>query len=148
MNDVGSLAELRELNRQNRLPLLTFIAVISGLMILMVALGLTGMMWQNVRRRTREIGIRRAGGAPGGRIYVQFLGEPAVLVIVAIALGCVVILQFGLLDMVLWSRVPAWVAACGVGATALVLFLVVMLCGLYPSWLAARVRPAQALHHD
>ena len=146
--DVGSLAELREFNRQNRLPLLTFIAVISGLMVLMVALGLTGMMWQNVRRRTREIGIRRAVGAPGGRIYGQFLGELAVLVTAAIALGCLPVLQFGLLDMVLWSRVPAWVAACGVGATALVLFLVVLLCGLYPSWLAARVRPAEALHHD
>ena len=117
-------------------------------MMLMVALGLTGMMWQNVRRRTREIGIRRAVGAPGGRIYGQFLGELAVLVSAAIALGCLPVLQFGLLDMVLWSRVPAWVAACGVGATALVLFLVVLLCGLYPSWLAARVRPAEALHHD
>ncbi len=145
---VGSLAGIREFNRQNRLPLLTRIAVISGLMILMVALGLIGIMWQNVRRRTREIGIRRAVGAPGGRIYGQFLGELAVLVTAAIVLGCFPIFQFGLLDMVLWSRVPAWVAACGVGATALVLFSVVMLCGLYPSWLAARVRPAEALHHD
>ena len=146
--NAGSLEGLRELNRQNRLWLLTIIAVISGLMMLMVALGLTGMMWQNVRRRTREIGIRRAVGAPGGRIYGQFLGELVVLVTAAIALGCLPLFQFGLLDLVLWSRVPAWVAACGVGATAVVLVFVVMLCGLYPSWLAARVRPAEALHHD
>ncbi len=145
---VKSLAERRDAVRLERLQLLGFIAVISGLMMLMVALGLTGMMWQHVRRRTREIGIRRAVGAPGGRIYGQFLGELAVLVTVAIALGCVPMVQFGLLDMVLGSRVPAYVAACGIGATALALYLLVLLCGLYPSWLASRVRPAEALHHD
>ena len=56
--------------------------------------------------------------------------------------------QFGLLDMVLGSQVPTYVAVCGLGATALVLYLLVLLCGLYPSWLAAKVRPVEALHHD
>ena len=146
--DFKSLARIREDSRRTRHTTVPFIAVISGLMMLMVALGLTGIMWQNVRRRTREIGIRRAVGAPAGRIYGQFLGELAVLVTAAIVLGCVPLLQLGLLDMVLGSRVPGTVAAAGVGATALVLYLGVMLCGLYPSWLAARVKPAEALHHD
>lgn len=146
--EVKSLARIRDDSLLGRLSTLAFIAVISGLMMLMVALGLIGIMWLNVRRRTREIGIRRAVGAPAGRIYGQFLGELAVLVTAAIALGCVPLLQLGLLDMVLGSRVPGTVAAAGVGATALVLYLGVMLCGLYPSWLAARVRPAEALHHD
>ena len=138
--EVQSLTQLRQEASKNRLTTLAFIGVISGLMMLMVALGLTGIMWLNVRRRTREIGIRRAVGAPAGRIYGQFLGELGVLVTAAIALGCVPLLQLGLLDMVLGSRVPGSVAAAGVGATALVLYLGVMLCGLYPSWLAARVR--------
>ena len=145
---IQSLTQLRQEASKNRLMILAFIAVISGLMMLMVALGLIGIMWLNVRRRTREIGIRRAVGAPAGRIYGQFLGELAVLVTAAIALGCWPLLQLGLLDMVLGSRVPGPVAAAGVGATALVLYLGVMLCGLYPSWLAARVKPAEALHHD
>lgn len=145
---VESLAERNEDDRLDRLSSLWFLALLSGLMMLMVALGLIGVIWQNVRRRTREIGIRRAVGAPAGRIYWQFLGEPAVLVTAAIVLGCLPLLQLGLLDMVLWSPVPAPVAAAGVGATALVLYLVVLLCGLYPGWVAARVRPAEALHHD
>ena len=142
---VESLAARQEDDRLNQVQNLGFIAVISGLMMFMVALGLTGMMWQNVRRRTREIGIRRAAGAPTGRIYGQFLGELAVIVTVAIALGCVPMVQFGLLDMVLGSRVPTYVAVCGLGATALVLYLLVLLCGLYPSWLATKVRPVEAL---
>ena len=117
--NVESLAERREDDRLGQLQNLGFIALLSGLMMFMVALGLTGMMWQNVRRRTREIGIRRAAGAPTGRIYGQFLGELAVIVTVAIALGCVPMVQFGLLDMVLGSRVPTYVAVCGLGATAL-----------------------------
>ena len=104
---IQSLTQLRQEASKNRLTTLAFIAAISGLMMLMVALGLIGIMWQNVRRRTREIGIRRAVGAPAGRIYGQFLGELAVLVTAAIALGCIPLLQLGLLDMVLGSRVPA-----------------------------------------
>ena len=50
--------------------------------------------------------------------------------------------------MVLGSQVPTYVAVCGLGATALVLYLLVLLCGLYPSWLATKVRPVEALHHD
>lgn len=146
--EVESLADIQDEARGHRHLKLGFIALLSSLMMLMVALGLIGMMWQNVRRRTREIGIRRSVGAPGGRIYGQFLGELVVLVTVAIALGCVPIVQFGLLDMVLWSRIPTYVAVCGLGATALVLYLLVLLCGLYPSWLAAKVRPVEALHHD
>ena len=84
---------------------------------------------------SRNTAAARAGGGP-------------LFLTAAIALGCVPLLQLGLLDMVLGSRVPGTVAAAGVGATALVLYLGVMLCGLYPSWLAARVKPAEALHHD
>ena len=146
--EVESLAAIQDEARGHRYLKLGSIALLSGLMMLMVALGLIGMMWQNVRRRTREIGIRRATGAPGARIYGQFLGELTVLVTVAIALGCVPIVQFGLLDMVLWSRVPTYVVASSLGATAFVLYLLVLLCGLYPSWLAAKVRPVEALHHD
>ena len=127
--EVKSLAAVEEEDRAFRLRMLGRIARISGLMMFVVALGLIGMMWQSVRRRTREIGIRRAVGAPGVRACGQFLGEWAVLVTVAIALGCVSIVQFGLLDkvdMVLWSQLPAPVAAAGVGATALVLYLAVL----------------------
>ncbi|MCY3735444.1 MAG: hypothetical protein OXG13_03525 [Gemmatimonadaceae bacterium] len=44
------------------------------------------------------------------------------------------------------GRLPDTAAAASVGA--LILYLGVMLCGLYPSWLAARVKPAEALHHE
>ena len=145
---VSSLAEIHDSKEAQRLQLLNYAALLSGLLMLMVVLGLTGIMWQNVRRRTEEIGVRRAVGSAAGKVYGLFLGELAVLATVAITLGCIPIVQFDLLQLLLDSRIPAYIVACGLGATALVLYLLVLLCGLYPSWLAAKVRPVEALHHD
>ena len=146
--DVRSLAETYDRKQAGRLQNLKSTALISSLLMLMVALGLSGILWQAVRRRTREIGVRRAVGAAGGNVYALFLGELAVLATAAVALGCVPILHFDLLSLVLRSWIPIHIAMGGLAAAALVLYLLVLLCGLYPSWLAARVKPAEALHHD
>ena len=145
---VRSLAEMHDRRQAQQVENLKSTALLSGLVMLMVALGLTGIMWQSVRRRTQEIGVRRAVGAAGGNVYALFLGELAVLATTAVALGCVPIVQFDLLSLVLGSWIPIHIAMGGLAAGAVVLYLLVLLCGLYPSWLAVRVRPAEALHHD
>ena len=146
--NVRSLAEIHDRKQAQQLEDLKSTALLSGLVMLMVALGLTGIMWQSVRRRTQEIGVRRAVGAAGPNVYALFLGELAVLATTAVALGCVPIVQFDLLSLVLGSWIPIHIAMGGLAAGAVVLYLLVLLCGLYPSWLAVRVRPAEALHHD
>lgn len=146
--NVASVMDRLEANRQRKLRNLLLPAVLCGLIMLMVVSGLIGLMWQNVRRRTREIGIRRAAGASGGWIYGQFLGELAVLVTIAVVLGCVPFVQFQLLDLLWETLVPPHVMALGLGTAVLAFYLLVLLCGLYPSWLAAKVRPVEALHHD
>ena len=52
----------REHLQSQLIPLMIF-GIVSGFLLLMVVLGLTGVMWQNVTRRTREVGLRRAAGA-------------------------------------------------------------------------------------
>ncbi len=146
--NVRSLAEMQDSNQARQVGNLKNTALLTSLLMLMVTLGLTGIMWQNVRRRTREIGVRRAVGAAAGNVYGLFLGELAVLATTAIVLGCVPILQFDLPQLLLDSWIPTHVLVAGLAAGAVVLYLLVILCGLYPSWLAARVRPAEALHHD
>lgn len=145
---VRSLAEMHDRRQAGQVQSLKNTALISGLLMLMVALGLSGILWQAVRRRTQEIGVRRAVGAAGGNVYALFLGELAVLATAAVALGGVPILHFDLLSLVLDSWIPIHIAIGGLAAAALVLYVLVLLCGLYPSWLAARVRPAEALHHE
>ena len=146
--NVRSLAGVHDRRHAGQVQRLKNPALISGLLMLMVALGLSGILWQAVRRRTQEIGVRRAVGAAGGNVYALFLGELAVLATAAVALGGLPILHFDLLSLVLDSWIPIHIAMGGLAAAALVLYLLVLLCGLYPSWLAARVRPAEALHHE
>ena len=145
---VDSLADVRDTNQARQVEKLKTTALLSSLLMLMVTLGLTGIMWQNVRRRTREIGIRRAVGAVRGNVYGLFLGELAVLATAAIALCCVPIVQFDIANHFLDGWIPTHVLVAGLAAGASILYLLVLLCGLYPSWLAARVRPAEALHHE
>ena len=39
------------------------VGLVAAFLMLMVALGLLGVLWQSVTQRTREIGLRRAKGA-------------------------------------------------------------------------------------
>jgi putative ABC transport system permease protein len=53
----------------------------------LVALGLYGMVAQNVASRTREIGIRLAFGAPRGRVVRDTVGRAVLLVLAGAAIG-------------------------------------------------------------
>jgi putative ABC transport system permease protein len=121
-------------------------AVIAGFMLAIVALGLVGVLWQNVTQRTREIGVRRAAGATQGQICAQFVGEILVVATFGAALGTVLVFQFALFDA--FPSVTPGVYSAGLLSAAAVLYLLVSAAALYPGWLAARVPPAAALHHE
>jgi putative ABC transport system permease protein len=120
--------------------------IVSIFLILMVALGLTGVMWQNVTRRTRELGLRRAVGATAPSVRRQILGEVAVLTTLGISAAVVLALHVPALGLL--PRVSNSSFGLGLGASLVVIYALTLLCGLYPSWLAARVQPAEALHYD
>ena len=56
------VAERESKLRQFTVPLIT-VTTVAAFLLLMVALGLTGVVWQSVTERTREFGLRRAKGA-------------------------------------------------------------------------------------
>jgi len=120
--------------------------VIAAFLITMVALGLSGVLWQNVTRRTREIGLRRALGATGNEVNRQILGEVALLATFALIIGVIIVAQLPLLGFFTLVS-PASFTIGLIGALATIYGLT-LLCGLYPSWLAGRVQPAQALHYE
>ncbi len=142
---VKPLAEMREENHRQRLTPMTAFALVTGFLLLMVALGLTGVLWQNVTQRTHEIGLRRAKGAPAGAIHAQILGELAVMTSLAVAAGTVVVVQFPLLDL---GFVRPGVFAESLAVSVATLYVLTVVCGLYPSRLATRLRPAEALRYE
>ena len=143
---VESLAEMRASNHRERLAPVMVAVVVAAFLLLMVALGLTGVLWQNVTQRTREIGLRRAKGATARRIHRQILGEVTVMTSLAVALGMVLVLQFPLLDLL--GFVSPGVFATSLVLSAVAIYGLALACGYYPGRLATKVQPAEALHYE
>lgn len=146
--DVDWLEENRQRHLRLHLAPIAIGGLVAGFLLLMVGLGLTGVLWQNVTLRTREIGLRRAVGATGPAVRWQVLLELQLLSLLGIALGTLVAGQLPLVGLdVLPSPEPALLGQ-SLLVSGLLLFLLTTACGLYPSWLATRIHPAEALHYE
>ncbi|AGZ41741.1 hypothetical protein AFR_17315 [Actinoplanes friuliensis DSM 7358] len=112
--------------------------------LLVGGVGVANTMVISVLERRSEIGLRRALGATGGQVSVQFLMESLLLS----ALGGGAGVLCGVLATAGWSwwrswpvAVPLWALAGGFTAT----LVVGALAGLYPALRAARLSPTEAL---
>jgi putative ABC transport system permease protein len=121
-------------------------AILALFLISMVALGLTGILWQSVTRRTREIGVRRAMGASGGGVNAQILLEVMLLTTLALFVGVIVVWQLPLLGI--FGVVPPPVFTTAFIVSLIAIYAITLTCGLYPSWLASRLTPADALRYE
>jgi putative ABC transport system permease protein len=126
---------------------LVILAVIAAFLLVMVAFGLFGVLWQNTTQRIPEIGLRRALGADAGAIYRQIVSEQLLLSSAAIVIALVLLVQLPLTgvfgDSLNW---PVFFGALALSAG--VIYLLSLLCSLYPGWRAARLSPTEALHYE
>jgi len=100
-----------------------------------------------VARRTREIGIRVAMGAPRSTILGQFMSESAWMVGGGIAAGIPMALGCGwLAQSLLYGLKPQDLTTAA--AATLVLTLIAFVAALVPAWRAARLDPMVALHWE
>ena len=143
---LSSVELARQRYIRGRLMPLAFGATLAGFLIVMVGMGLMGVLWQNVTRRTQELGLRRALGATAGAVRNQIIGEIVVLTSLALLVGTVLFLQLPLLGVLSFVGVGVFVSA--IVASSLVIVPFVILCGLYPGWLATQVEPSQALQYE
>jgi putative ABC transport system permease protein len=146
---VQPVAAMRESMLRDMMVPLVVVSLIAGALLLMVALGLTGVVWQNVTQRMREFGLRRAHGATAASIGRQVIGELTVMTGFAVVLGCLLLLQIPMLPLPPEINVvPRPIFVLGVLVAAMAIFSVTILCAWYPSRLATRVPPADALHYE
>ena len=136
--------------RQNALmaylgPMIIMAVVVVSLMV-MVGLGLVGVLWLSVTRRTAELGLRRAMGASGVSVRRQIVGEMWALTTIAVAAGTVIFLQLPLFGADFDAGWPIFLG--GTVLATLIIYAFVTVCGLYPAWLATRVQPATALQYE
>jgi len=143
---VQPLAETRASDLRLRVAPLIALGVIAGFLLIMVALGLIGVLWQNVTQRTREIGLRRAAGAHPSDIHKQIVTELLLMTTLGLAAGLITVVQFPVLGVA--GLGSGKVFAIGVALSVLLIYGLATLCALYPSWMATRIQPAEALHYE
>jgi putative ABC transport system permease protein len=143
---IRQMVRMRQFAHRLALFPLAGLTVVALFLIGMVVLGLSGVLWQNVTRRTREIGLRRAIGATGGQVQRQVIGEVAMLTTLAVILGLAVVAQLPVLGLLTLITPAAYTG--GIIGSLAAIYALTVLCGVYPGWLASRVQPAQALHYE
>jgi len=127
------------------LGLLT-LGTVAGFLVFNVALGLFGVLWYSINRRKSEFGLRRALGSGKALISWHVLGEALALATLAIIVGLIVAVQMPILGLDPAVSMDDYVISMVTAAVAV--YLLVFLCALYPSRLAMRIQPAQALHDE
>ncbi|MGV3558183.1 ABC transporter permease [Larkinella arboricola] len=143
--EVDYLTDSRKTQHNLVLVPIIIAAIISGFLLINVALGLFGVLNLSIARRRGEIGLRRALGATGNGISRQFIGEIWVLATFGLLIGLLFAAQFPLLNV---FDMEAGVYVTAIVVSVLVIYGIVTLCALFPSRQAAYIQPAVALHEE
>ncbi len=128
-----------------RIPILIMITI-AGFLMLMVAMGLFGVLWQSITQRRQELGVRRAFGATSKHIHLQITGELWVKACLGMGIGLLIAIQAPLLG--LFGFIQLTVYAKSMLVSILFVLTLVTLCAWYPSWMATKIEPAEALHYE
>jgi len=137
---------LGEAYRQPRFELIVLI-VFSAIAMLLTMVGVFAAVSYNVSLKIREIGIRRALGAPAANILRTVVSEAVGLTILGLVLG---IAGSAILTRILHNRVPQVSSpASGVFAVISVLLITTtLLAGYFPARRASKVDPMVALRYE
>jgi len=144
---MANLVDIQAALQGVTLTITLMLGSVAAVALLVGGIGIMNIMLVSVTERTREIGLRKAVGAPPNAILTQFLIEAVVLSVLG---GLVGILVGGAASVAI-SRGFGW-ATILTPASLLLAFgfaaLVGILSGLYPAQRAAALDPIVSLRYE
>lgn len=144
---IHNIAEFVENIRLIGTVLAILLAAIASISLVVGSIGIVNMMLVSVTERTREIGIRKALGAPNTWIMLQFLFEAILISMAGSVIG--LILGVGLsqlggyifetnVPLSLWPVLLSFTVAIVVGVVS----------GVFPAYKAMKLDPIEALRYQ
>lgn len=128
------------------------ISVIAGIALLVGGIGVMNIMLVSITERTREIGTRKALGAPNSSIRIQFIVESIVICIIGGIIGTILGIAGGLGATKLMSSSLGGVAGTVDPMSIIIAFGFSMAIGVffgyYPANKAAKLDPIEALRYE
>ena len=125
----------------------TLSASFAVLATLLAAIGLYGVLAYTVAQRTREIGLRMALGADGGRVRGMVLRQVSMMLLIGGVLGIAAAFGLGRAAGSLLFGLEGFDPVV-FGAATLLLGMVALGAGYLPALRASRVDPMQALRYE
>lgn len=150
-NAIGTSIEIEHMDKKreskNKLSLVPMIImlIVAGFLIINVALGLFGVLWYNINKRRGEIGLRRAVGATGKSVSKQLVSEALILSTFSLIIGLFFAVQFPIMNV---FDLPSNIYFEAIIFAVIFIYIMVMICAVYPGKQAASIYPAVALHED
>lgn len=124
----------------------SMLALVAGISLIVGGIGIMNIMLVSVAERTHEIGVRKAVGASGRNILIQFLFESLILSVLGGIFGMVLGYFFAFLLSTITPFVP-YISWKIVGITFATTIVIGILFGIFPAIKAANKDSIESLKH-
>lgn len=142
-----SMASMVETMSSMLSTITTAISVIAGIALLVGGIGVMNIMLVSITERTREIGTRKALGAPNSSIRLQFIVESIVICLIGGIIGIIL----GVILGIVFSNILGTAATPSINSIILSIsfsMAIGIFFGYYPANKAAKMDPIDALRYE
>lgn len=144
---IRNMADLKNAIAATTKTMTVLLGVIAAISLVVGGIGIMNIMLVSVTERTKEIGLRKALGATGSDILVQFLVESALMACIGGSAG----ILLGAGASYLLTLLAGWTIQVSLGSIILATtfsITVGIVFGLWPAQKAAQLNPIEALRYE